>query len=342
MNFGQIIKKLRLDANMTQEQLAQLLSISPQAISRWETNMAMPDISLLPPLANLFQVTTDFLLGMDTYQKDLRKAEFDEAFYEYWKQEDKKNNYEIAVRAVAEYPHHMEYMEWLARAEFFIAISKSDDAEYHQLLESSIKHYTIVLENSDDNELWSTALQGIVLSLHSAGRHSEAKEYAMKEKDHRKRDDLLCFCLEGEEKISHVQNVAEYFLNQFLFHLDFAVKSFESCDAIEQILKVLFPDGNYQYYHEKLRSTFFHKACLLCKEKRYEEAIEELKKAKFHTLELIKYSKQEQIHFTSPLFHYVTSDNYDIAEFDDFIPLLNHCCFDPIRDREDFKALYHK
>ena len=81
MTFGQKIKSLRREAKMTQENLAELLSISPQAISRWETDVAMPDISLLPPLANLFNVTTDYLLGMETYQKDLRKAEFDEAFH---------------------------------------------------------------------------------------------------------------------------------------------------------------------------------------------------------------------------------------------------------------------
>lgn len=48
MSFGNIIKKLRSDRNMTQEQLAEVLSISAQAVSRWETNIALPDISLLP------------------------------------------------------------------------------------------------------------------------------------------------------------------------------------------------------------------------------------------------------------------------------------------------------
>lgn len=96
MTFGQKIKSLRREANMTQENLAELLSISPQAISRWETDVAMPDISLLPPLANLFNVTTDYLLGMETYQKDLRKAEFDEAFHKYWQHDDKEKNYQIA------------------------------------------------------------------------------------------------------------------------------------------------------------------------------------------------------------------------------------------------------
>ena len=64
MTFGQKIKTLRRGVNMTQENLAELLSISPQAVSRWETDAAMPDISLLPPIANLFHVTTDYLIGM--------------------------------------------------------------------------------------------------------------------------------------------------------------------------------------------------------------------------------------------------------------------------------------
>ncbi len=344
MHFGQTIKKLRLDANMTQEHLAELLSISPQAVSRWETNLAMPDISLLPPLANLFQVTTDFLLGMDTYQKDIRKAEFDKAFHEYWKQEDKEQNYQMAVRAVTEYPNHMEYIEWLARAEFFIAIPNPDNTEYQRLLESSIKHFNIVLEHSNDSTLWSTALQGIVLSLHSAGRYAEAIEYAMKEKEQEKRDELLCFCLEGKEQ---AQKVAEHLLNRFLFYLDYANKSFESCNTIEQLLKILFPDENYQYYHNTLQYNALTKSQLLCQEKRYDEAITELQKAKFHALSMVKYNKQEQYCFTAPLFNHVSGEKLktesEVTDFDDFISNLNNNrCYEPLRDREDFKALYNK
>lgn len=70
MTFGQIIKKLRRDADMTQERLAEVLSVSAQAVSRWETDTGMPDVSLLPPLANLFGVTTDYLLGVDITKKD--------------------------------------------------------------------------------------------------------------------------------------------------------------------------------------------------------------------------------------------------------------------------------
>ena len=55
---------------MTQEKLAEYLNISPQAVSRWENDAAMPDVSLLSVLANLFDVTTDYLLGVDISQKE--------------------------------------------------------------------------------------------------------------------------------------------------------------------------------------------------------------------------------------------------------------------------------
>ena len=69
MSFGSTIKELRRSKELTQEELADILSISPQAVSRWETDAAMPDISLLPALCNFFGVTSDFLLGIDVARK---------------------------------------------------------------------------------------------------------------------------------------------------------------------------------------------------------------------------------------------------------------------------------
>ena len=344
MTFGKIMKDLRRNANMTQEKLAEILNISPQAVSRWETDAAMPDISLLPPIANLFHVTTDYLLCMDTYQKDLRKAEFEKAFFEYWKHEDKEKNYQIARKAASEYPGNMAYVEWLASAEYYVALQTSDEATYQQLLESSIKHYNIVLECSDDSELCNKALHGIVLALHMSGRNDEAKAYAMRQKEEEKRDELLCLCLEGEEKISHGQKVAEKLLNRFLLQLKFASKSLEACGAIEKILETLFPDGNYQYYHNNLQYNAIDQALALCEEERYEEAIHALKKAKFHASEMVKYSKETTYRFTAPLFNRIMGDKEKtescVTDIDDFICCLNNNrCFDPIRGREDFKAL---
>ena len=62
--IGNRIKQLRKSRGMTQDQLAELVGVSPQAVSKWENDISSPDISLLPKLAEIFQVTTDSLLGM--------------------------------------------------------------------------------------------------------------------------------------------------------------------------------------------------------------------------------------------------------------------------------------
>ena len=62
--MGQIIRRLRKEKNLTQEELAEQLAISAQAVSKWENESSLPDISQVVPIANLFGVPTDILFGM--------------------------------------------------------------------------------------------------------------------------------------------------------------------------------------------------------------------------------------------------------------------------------------
>ena len=60
--IGNRIKELRTQKGATQEAIANVLGVSPQAISKWEQNTTMPDISMLVPLADYFGVSVDYLL----------------------------------------------------------------------------------------------------------------------------------------------------------------------------------------------------------------------------------------------------------------------------------------
>ncbi len=62
--IGEIIRNLRKERNLTQEELANLLHVSGQAVSRWENGTGMPDISQIVPLASVFGVSTDVLFDM--------------------------------------------------------------------------------------------------------------------------------------------------------------------------------------------------------------------------------------------------------------------------------------
>lgn len=61
--MGDRIKSHRKRLGMTQEQLAERMGVSAQAVSKWENNLSCPDISVLPELADVFGITVDELLG---------------------------------------------------------------------------------------------------------------------------------------------------------------------------------------------------------------------------------------------------------------------------------------
>ncbi|GHV12576.1 hypothetical protein FACS1894219_05760 [Clostridia bacterium] len=64
-NIGENIKYLRGETQITQEQLAEKLAVSPQAVSKWENGVTAPDIYLLPQIAGFFDVTIDYLFKED-------------------------------------------------------------------------------------------------------------------------------------------------------------------------------------------------------------------------------------------------------------------------------------
>ena len=67
--LGKNIKNYRKNKGFTQEELADLLNITPQAVSKWESESGLPDVSMLIPLARVLGVTTDALLGYDDIAK---------------------------------------------------------------------------------------------------------------------------------------------------------------------------------------------------------------------------------------------------------------------------------
>ena len=69
MEIGKKIRQLRFKAGLTQEQLADKLGIGPQAVSKWENAAAMPDITTLPMLAEIFGVSIDDLFDLTSGQR---------------------------------------------------------------------------------------------------------------------------------------------------------------------------------------------------------------------------------------------------------------------------------
>lgn len=70
MKIGEKIKVLRKTKNISQESLAKVLGVTFQAVSKWETNITAPDVSLIPSIASFFGVSIDELFDYNVFENE--------------------------------------------------------------------------------------------------------------------------------------------------------------------------------------------------------------------------------------------------------------------------------
>lgn len=75
MKMGHIISKLRYEKGYSQQELADKLGISKGAVGMWETDKRKPDYEVLIKIADLFNVTTDFLLSHKTRNETIKNVQ---------------------------------------------------------------------------------------------------------------------------------------------------------------------------------------------------------------------------------------------------------------------------
>ncbi len=178
MTFGQRIKKLRKEADYTQEQLGEMLGVSTQAVSRWETDAAMPDICLLAPIANLFNVTTDYLLDVDIQRKndrinDILKKAADAT--NCCKNERWNDAVEIIRDGLRLYPDSWEMKSRLA---LYLQFYRGDEATKKSCYEEANKLCEDIVAGCPDRRLQYEAIQQIARMAGKLDNRSRALELA--------------------------------------------------------------------------------------------------------------------------------------------------------------------
>lgn len=152
--IGKNIKRLRRKADMTQEELAEMLSISSQAVSRWETGSTLPDISFIPAIVNLFGVTSDELLGIDVSQIQKQVDEYKRKLDDLYKDCRYSEMLELARHANREIPNNIELTGMLAFALF-------SNADKEENVDEAIELYQRILEKSVDQKLRYRAITAL-------------------------------------------------------------------------------------------------------------------------------------------------------------------------------------
>ena len=94
MNFGERLKQIRADRGLSQEQLAEKIGVSRQAITKWETNRGLPDVENMIILAEIFKVTLDELILQRKMEQEQQEQIFEsETVYDI----DDETHFDIRV-----------------------------------------------------------------------------------------------------------------------------------------------------------------------------------------------------------------------------------------------------
>ncbi|MBQ3227222.1 MAG: helix-turn-helix domain-containing protein [Clostridia bacterium] len=170
--FNDNFKKFRKLAGMTQEDVANFLMVTPQAVSKWETGNGTPDISLLVPIAELFGISTDELLE-NTAKTDSFIAETDCMSYE-----ERYSKYQILLKYN---PTNAEILlkllsistEWLHAERSTLSKEKKNQ------IVSSAEDYSERLRSKSDKVNTWTESHGIMSDVYaSAENFAAAKKEA--------------------------------------------------------------------------------------------------------------------------------------------------------------------
>ena len=138
LNFGERIKRLRRERDLTQEALADALGISAQSVSKWECAYGYPDITQLPAIANFFGVTIDELLGNDSYGKEEDRKRFWEKYKQY--EEHSEEKIEFVREYCRRYPDNHWYAQFLCVAlSNHILENPENRDKYYALLRTTAK-----------------------------------------------------------------------------------------------------------------------------------------------------------------------------------------------------------
>ena len=148
MTIGESIRYHRKRLGLTQAQLAQRLDVTPQAVSKWENDTGLPDISMAVPLARALGTTTDELLRFgERYQE----------FENRWKEtlrtygDDPEALLRVSLAALKEFPYDKIFLFRTAINQEWLAELTQDDAQSSHYIGQAMVNARLYWEMDPDS-----------------------------------------------------------------------------------------------------------------------------------------------------------------------------------------------
>ena len=294
IKIGAKIKELRKRDKLTQEEIAQRLGVTSQAVSRWEADAGYPDMEMIPSIAGLFGISIDALFGYDNVERKNRIDKIISEFQNMEKQETPLSEQVVFLRnAAAEFPGEDRILYMLAGAisaqgsqEY--GFKAADGGEYvvsnteynksNPFIQESINIYTNLISNSKNNLIVNQSKYALVFLYKFLGMTDKTIEIAETFSEiNSSKEILLYHGANGKDACKYAQDA----LMKLLFELKNAIlavmssrrpqnpsdieKEIEKINGIIKLYELIYDDGNMGLDHGSVSTVYDYLASSYCR-----------------------------------------------------------------------------
>ena len=289
MSFGTPNKSLRREKDITQGQLAENLGIPSRAISQWACDRTAPDISQLPALCNIFDVSSDVLLGIDIEKNNEEIKKYLTEAAELGYQGLGAERIALLREANKKFPRDYKIMQSLADS-LVCEYSRKGIKEYDEVFDLCNR----ILAECTDSTTRYEAIDTLGTAYGYAGKKEEMLKIAEEmPRTHFSYENFMMYRWKGDADFEEFQGYLSFLIYHTAEMIELAVgQRHDNGEFIYPLedrihlwktevgfLELLFPDGDYQY-----KAQLGEAACsLLCtaylRKQNYEEAWKWLEKS---------------------------------------------------------------
>ena len=323
--FGARLRDLRVKNGLSQEEAAAQLGVSPQSVSKWETDKCYPEFLLIMPLARLYGVSADMLLGSED-----RRAWWEEKWQEALRRGGEKATLPVTEAALRELPGDWQFRYRQGCTEFFMGQDAETEEEKLRWFSAAEKHLASLHADQPEND---SAAGMLVTVLTAMGRRKEAEELC---RTIPSGEWQLQFVLEGEAQKKQRRIV----LTKGFFNLLNDLIGYGTPEAWEAAERIIVDAlGAEGFYADRLTLIHIRRMKEQLEWGRQEEAVNELLTIRDLTARWAGAGGYDKAPERAPFLEPHTPVHHEEHLWASFLSFFRDPLLDPLRSREDFQAL---